>query len=74
VAAGVDLPALAMADALGQALPADPGAYREVAVVRYLEEILVPISELGAVTAAAGRSVAGLTQSRATCRETSSGR
>ena len=61
VAAGVDLPALAMADALGQALPDDPGAYREVAVVRYLEQILVPISELGAVTAAAGQSVAGLT-------------
>ncbi len=58
---GVDLPAPAMAEAVGQALPADPGAYREVAVVRYLEEILVPISELGAVTAAAGPSAAGLT-------------
>jgi carbamoyl-phosphate synthase large subunit len=49
IAAGVDLPALALDDMLG----ADPGEvphpYREIAIVRYLDEVTVPVSEFGRV-------------------------
>lgn len=49
IAAGVDLPALALADLLGAELPEGPGTYREVAVVRYLDEVTVPIAEFGRI-------------------------
>lgn len=58
IAAGVDLPALALADALGVPLPDDPGAYRQVAIVRYLEEVAVPIAEFGRVHSAPPAGVA----------------
>lgn len=47
IAAGVDLPAAALADAMGWAPAPRPAAYREVAIVRYLEEVTVPVSEFG---------------------------
>ena len=43
------LAAFARADALDAPPSAHPGAYREVAIVRYLEEVAVPITEFGRV-------------------------
>ncbi len=44
VAAGVDMPLLAVAHALGHPLP-DRVAHREVAVVRHWEDVVVPLDE-----------------------------
>lgn len=44
-AAGVDLPALLVADIVGEPLPAEPMPYREVMAVRYLTELIVDPEE-----------------------------
>jgi carbamoyl-phosphate synthase large subunit len=46
VASGVNLPALALADALGAPLPANAGAFHEVGMVRMLEDLVVDPREL----------------------------
>jgi len=50
--------ALALADALGADLTDDRGAYRELAIVRYLEQITVPVAEFGRVRCAERAAVA----------------
>lgn len=52
-AAGVDMPRLAVAAALGAALP-DHLDFAEVAVVRHWEDVVVPVSEYGRVPRADG--------------------
>jgi carbamoyl-phosphate synthase large subunit len=44
IAAGVDMPALAVAAALGEQLP-DDVPFREVAVVRHWDEVIVPVAD-----------------------------
>jgi carbamoyl-phosphate synthase large subunit len=51
-AAGIDMPVLAVAAALGQALP-DHIDFREIAVVRHWSEVVVPISQYGLVPSGA---------------------
>lgn len=46
VAAGIDMPSLALAEALGDALPREPLRFTDVAMVRYLEGQVVPLAEL----------------------------
>jgi carbamoyl-phosphate synthase large subunit len=50
MAAGIDMPVLAVAAALGARLP-DALDFREIAVVRHWTEIAVPIDEYGSVSA-----------------------
>lgn len=47
IAAGVDLPALALADALGEPLASECGEFEEVGIVRFLDELVVPVAQLG---------------------------
>jgi hypothetical protein len=54
----VALAVLALADALGADLPDDRGAYRELATVRYLEQVTVPVAEFGRVRCAERAAVA----------------
>jgi hypothetical protein len=58
IAAAVALSARALADAFGADLPDDRGAYRELAIVRYLEQVTVPVAEFGRVRRAERAAVA----------------
>ena len=46
VASGVNMPKLALGELLGRPLPAGELRFREIAIVRYLEEIVVDVAEL----------------------------
>lgn len=61
IAAGVDMPSLAVGEALGEALPAGPLPFAEVAMVRHFQERFFDVAELAASEDAAAR----LTGSRA---------
>ena len=58
IAAAVALAARALADALGADRTDDHSAYRELAIVRYLEQITVPVAEFGRVCCAERAAVA----------------
>jgi len=49
VAAGIDMPALAVREALGETLPDGPLAFAEVGMVRYMEELFLPFSDIETV-------------------------
>ena len=49
IAAGVDMPSLALADALGLQVPTDVD-FREVAMVRHWEDIVLDADEFGALS------------------------
>jgi hypothetical protein len=59
IAAAVALAAFVLADALGVDLLDGPVAYRELTIVRYLEQVTVPVAELGRVGRAERAAVAG---------------
>ncbi|MDH5333529.1 MAG: ATP-grasp domain-containing protein [Thermoleophilia bacterium] len=46
VASGVNLPTLALADALGVPLPDDAGVFAEIGMVRMLEDVVVDVRDL----------------------------
>lgn len=48
VAAGVDMPSLTLDAVLGRPVPADLD-FREIAVVRYLEDVFLPMTDIAAV-------------------------
>jgi carbamoyl-phosphate synthase large subunit len=56
IAAGVDMPRICLAMALGAPLPSI-GRFRELAMVRFLEERFVETGELTAVPRAVGPAV-----------------
>ena len=53
IAAGVDLPWLALQDLLGEPLPPGAGDFAEVALVRYLDERVIEPAALAAMERAA---------------------
>jgi carbamoyl-phosphate synthase large subunit len=53
IAAGVDLPWLALLDLLGRPLPPDPGRFAEIALVRYLDERVVDPAVMAALEGSA---------------------
>ena len=48
VAAGVDMPTLAVAEALGASAPQAPLDFAEVAMVRFLDERVLPLADIAA--------------------------
>ena len=54
IAAGIDMPALAVREALGTTLPDGPLPFEDIAMVRYLEERFLPFSEIEAMQAGEG--------------------
>lgn len=46
IAAGIDMPALAVREALGETLPDGPLPFEDIAMVRYLEERFLPYAEI----------------------------
>jgi carbamoyl-phosphate synthase large subunit len=59
VASGVNMPALALGELLGDPIPAGPLNFREVAMTRVFENVMVDAGELAALKASvAGRAVA----------------
>ncbi|MBM9467622.1 ATP-grasp domain-containing protein [Nakamurella leprariae] len=57
IASGVDMPVLAVQAALGGELP-DHLPFREVAVVRHWEDVIVPVDQYGEIRSAAAASAA----------------
>ncbi len=55
VAAGVDMPSLAVGEALGAPTPRAPLPFEEIAMVRYLEERFLPYEQIAAQQRAAAR-------------------
>lgn len=55
IAAGVDMPALAIGEALGRAIPDGPIAFRDIAMVRYLEERFLAFDDIADLQARAAR-------------------
>lgn len=53
VAAGINMPTLALREALGEPMPAGPIPFEEVAMVRYFEQRCFPVAELEQLEAAA---------------------
>jgi carbamoyl-phosphate synthase large subunit len=61
IASGVDLPLLALADAMGEPIPEDAGTFEPVGIVRMLAETVVPVAELvDGVPPRAGRAAPSL--------------
>jgi carbamoyl-phosphate synthase large subunit len=46
VAAGVNMPVLALREALGEPMPPGPIPFEELAMVRYFEQRCFPVAEL----------------------------
>jgi carbamoyl-phosphate synthase large subunit len=53
IAAGIDMPALALREGLGETLPDGPLPFEETAMVRYMIEHFLPFAEIEAVQATA---------------------
>jgi carbamoyl-phosphate synthase large subunit len=46
IAAGIDMPALAVREALGEVLPDGPLPFQEIGMVRYMTELFLPFTEI----------------------------
>ena len=53
VAAGINMPTLALREALGEPMPPGPIPFEEVAMVRYFDQRCFPVAELEQLEAAA---------------------